>query len=87
MAAKGGQDGKGKGKDGKGKYGKGKDGKGNDGTYGAVRRPESGGVNREYYRGYYRAKGNGKAALAAYTAQHGPPPSQGGAGYHQPSRW
>ena len=43
----------------------------------------SGGSNREYYRGYYLAKGRGRDALEAYMDIYGPPPTQGGQAFHQ----
>ena len=53
-------------------------------SLGKPRFGNSGGSNREYYRGYYSAKGTGKAALAAYVEQFGPPPSKGGSAWHKP---
>ena len=41
---------------------------------------DSGGQHREYYRGLYAAKGQGK--MREYIATHGPPPSRGGTAYH-----
>jgi hypothetical protein len=43
---------------------------------GRARFGSSGGTHREYYKGFYKAKGQGKAALDAYVAWMGPPPSQ-----------
>ena len=48
---------------------------------GEIRHGNSGGSNRQYYRGYYSAKGRGKAALAEYLRMHGDPPGSGGKGY------
>jgi hypothetical protein len=36
----------------------------------------SGGTHREYYKGFYKAKGQGKEAVAAYVEWMGPPPSK-----------
>jgi hypothetical protein len=44
---------------------------------------DSGGSNRQWYAGYYKAKGVdkgkglGKEAQEAYIRQHGPPPNKG----------
>jgi hypothetical protein len=38
----------------------------------------SGGTHREYYKGFYKAKGQGKAALAEYIEWWGEPPSKWG---------
>jgi hypothetical protein len=38
---------------------------------------DSGGSNREWYRGYYVAKGKGKNAADAFCARFGPPPGRG----------
>ena len=46
----------------------------------------SGGSNRAYYKGYYRAKGQGRGALDEYIQVNGPPPSQGGCAYHHRKR-
>ena len=45
----------------------------------------SGGSERQYYRGYYGAKGQGKAALLRYVRINGPPPTQGGTPWHGPA--
>ena len=44
---------------------------------------QSGGTHREYYKQYYKAKGQGK--LAEFIAEWGTPPTQGGQAFHQ--RW
>ena len=49
---------------------------------GRARWGNSGGSNREYYSGYYRAKGVGRAAVAEYIRIHGAPPSKGGGAFH-----
>ena len=54
---------------------------------GRVRSGTSGGGDREYYAGYYRAKGRGKAATSAYVAQFGPPPSRGTGNCYHERRW
>ena len=43
----------------------------------------SGGQNRQYYQGLYKAKGEGRAAMAAYIAKHGKPPGKGGGAFHK----
>ena len=40
----------------------------------------SGGADRAYYKGFYRAKGKGK--VHEYVAKHGPPPGKGGNAFH-----
>jgi hypothetical protein len=57
------------------------DTKGKDGGKG--KRMPSGGIHREYYKNYYRAKGQGK--LDEFIEQWGPPPSQGGQAFHHRS--
>jgi hypothetical protein len=39
---------------------------------------DSGGSNRQWYRGYYVAKGKGKAFADAYCERFGPPPGKSG---------
>ena len=36
----------------------------------------SGGSNKEYYKALYRAKGQGKEAMAEFIRVHGKPPSR-----------
>ena len=44
----------------------------------------SGGSNRVYYKGFYHAKGKGKAAVARYVEAYGEPPAKGtGRCYHE----
>ena len=44
----------------------------------------SGGSNRVYYKGFYHAKGKGKAAVARYVEAYGEPPAVGtGRCYHE----
>ena len=44
----------------------------------------SGGSNRVYYKGFYHAKGKGKAAVARYVELYGEPPAAGtGRCYHE----
>ena len=43
---------------------------------------DSGGQNRNYYRAYYTAKGQGEMALQRFLQTHGPPPSRGGKSMH-----
>ena len=47
---------------------------------GRQRYGDRGGVRSEYYKGFYAAKGKGK--LSAFIAKNGPPPSKGGASFH-----
>jgi hypothetical protein len=57
--------------------GLGKCGPWREGIHGGRQRfGSSGGTHREYYQGFYRAKGQGKGALAAYIEWMGPPPSR-----------
>jgi hypothetical protein len=58
---------------------KGKDGGKGKAAYGWYRMP-SGGVHREYYKNFYKAKGNGK--LDEFLQEWGPPPSSGGQAFH-----
>jgi hypothetical protein len=53
---------------------------------GVVRAGNNGGMNRDYYRGYYSAKGKGKDVLKAYVWKHGGPPSHGGKAFHKSTR-
>ena len=49
---------------------------------GRHRHGDRGGHDKAYYRGFYKAKGKGKGAVAAYVAENGPPPSRGGKSFH-----
>ncbi len=60
------------------------DTKGKDGGKG--KRMPSGGVHKEYYNNYYRAKGQGKSR-AEFIEEWGPPPSSGGQAFHPRSRY
>ena len=56
------------------------------GCQGGVQRAgSSGGRDREYYRGYCAAKGQGKCQLTRYVRLHGPPPTRGGTPWHGPA--
>jgi hypothetical protein len=64
----------------------GKDGGKGKAEYGGYRMP-SGGVHREYYKAYYRAKGFGKGKLDQFIEHWGPPPSSGGQAFHPRSSY
>ena len=39
-------------------------------------------IIKDYYRGYYQAKGRGKEAVRAFVEVFGEPPSKGGQAFH-----